>query len=460
MAQIVSDNFDGAVSQTLQAYNPSWVKVTSAPGDMIITAGGAVTNAGGATGSYYRSDAAVPGADYSVTADITTGSSILGVTLRTQTNAATFYQARFSGNTLELYRFVNGSGTLLASSPTGLSGSQNFNICLQGVGPALKVFLDRGAEAILSRTDSSIAAAGFPGIRAGTGTGSIDNFSADTIPVENDAISATLAATLDGASISSSAQLQAAGALATTLDPAALSSSGALSSMASLAKTLAVATVTATVYIETGPPGPDGIEGTLSRTLAAATLSATANSEVKGALSSTLGGTTLAAAARTAPAFDISQVHSSRVVVFGGSGSRVVIFEGSGSRVVVFEGSGTRIRINEMDVKVPIKDGAKWKVDRDRDEISYYAADITDELRDRNTTAVQSEVVALPYGVEILEQAEIQVATIEGVERVFVVVKLGGVDGELPDDWRWVARVPCANGERFDKTTWFNEVDP
>jgi hypothetical protein len=41
-----------------------------------------------------------------------------------------------------------------------------------------------------------------------------------------------------------------------------------------------------------------------------------------------------------------------------------------------------------------------------------------------------------------------------------VVVKLGPVGEPLPDDWRWVARVPCMNGERFDKTTWFNKVDP
>lgn len=157
---------------------------------------------------------------------------------------------------------------------------------------------------------------------------------------------------------------------------------------------------------------------------------------------------------------DVSRIHPSRLIMFDGSGSRLVVFEGSGRRVVVFEGSGKRLRINQMDVKLPTKIGEKWTVDRDRDEISYYAADITKELADRNTTAVSDRVIALPYGIEVLEGPELQVATIDGIERTFVVVMLGDVDGELPEDWKWVARVVCANGERFDKTTWFNQVDP
>ena len=160
------------------------------------------------------------------------------------------------------------------------------------------------------------------------------------------------------------------------------------------------------------------------------------------------------------PPLDISKVHPSRIVMFDGSGSKVVVFEGSGSKVVVFEGSGKRMRFNDMSAKVPIKIGDKWTTDRDRDEVSYYAADITDELADRRTTADEDGVTALVFGVELLEGPQVQVATIDGVERTFVVVKLGDAKGPLPDDWRWVARVPCANGERFDKTTWFNEVDP
>jgi len=150
----------------------------------------------------------------------------------------------------------------------------------------------------------------------------------------------------------------------------------------------------------------------------------------------------------------------SRVVPFEGSGSRVVPFEGSGSRVVVFEGSGERVRIDGMDVnaKAPTKIGDKWTVDRDPDEKSHYLADITQELIDRATTAVSVELVLV--GVVQLELPTIQTATKDNAQRTYAVAFLGGTDAEPPEGWKWVARVTCANGERFDKTTWFNKVDP
>lgn len=376
----------------------------------------------------------------------------------------TFYQARLVNNSsgLVLARFLNGAGVTLQSTPMNFAFGEEPKVTLRMQGDQLSVLVN-DQLALGPHPDSTIPDAGYVGLRmavANVNQIRVTEVRATSLDAGLSPIAGELSATLDAATLSSSAQAQVSGSLSSVLGPAILESAASLASTASLAKTLASATITAFAYIEPELPGPDGVEGILSATLAHATLAAKASLAVQGALSSTLADATLAAKARTATVFDISAVHSSRVVVFGGSGSRVVVFGGSGSRVVVFEGSGKRIRINEMDVKVPIKDGTKWKVDRDRDEISYYAADITDELRDRNTTAVHSEVVVLPYGVEVLEEAEIQVATIESIERTFVVVKLGGVDGELPDDWRWVARVPCANGERFDKTTWFNEVDP
>jgi hypothetical protein len=140
------------------------------------------------------------------------------------------------------------------------------------------------------------------------------------------------------------------------------------------------------------------------------------------------------------------------------SPSRVVVFEGSGSRVVVFEGSGPRVRIGQMSAKEPTKIGDKWVCDRDPDEESHYVADITQELLDRNTTA--ASVVSVLSGVSQLEEPEIQTVTIGGVQKSYVVAFLGGVEGTPPEDWKWVARVRCVNGERFDKTTWFNKVDP
>lgn len=152
------------------------------------------------------------------------------------------------------------------------------------------------------------------------------------------------------------------------------------------------------------------------------------------------------------PSIDISQI----------SPAHIVVFEGSGSRIVVFEGSGSRLRIDQMDVsiKLPTKVGDKWMVDRDPDEISWYGADITQELIDRATTPLdQAKVIPVLAGVAMLQGPFIQTASVGGVTRTYIVVLLGGVDGTLPDDWHWLARVPCANGERFDKTTYFNKVN-
>lgn len=109
-------------------------------------------------------------------------------------------------------------------------------------------------------------------------------------------------------------------------------------------------------------------------------------------------------------------------------------------------------------MREPTKVGDKWTVDRDPDEKSYYAADITQELLDRATTA--AEVVLVLVGVVQLELPDIQVVTKDGAQRTYVVAFLGGTDADPPEGWKWVARVTCANGERFDKTTWFNKVDP
>jgi hypothetical protein len=179
-------------------------------------------------------------------------------------------------------------------------------------------------------------------------------------------------------------------------------------------------------------------------------------------LASALGALSNSTPPHPGDVIDVSHIALDRIVVFDGSGSRVGVFEGSGSRTVIFEGSENRVRFEEMSVsaKVPVKVGEKWTADRDPDEISYYAADITQELIDRNTTADPDKITAVLFGVALQEGPELQAATIDGVERTFVVVKLGGVEEELPADWRWVARVGCMNGERFDKTTWFNKVDP
>jgi hypothetical protein len=152
----------------------------------------------------------------------------------------------------------------------------------------------------------------------------------------------------------------------------------------------------------------------------------------------------------SAGAIDVSQI----------APAHIAVFDGSGSRIAVFAGTGTRILINGMTMKLPTLVNGKMMVDRDPDEISWYGADITQELIDRATTPQdQAKIAPVLAGVALLQGPLIQTASVSGVTRTYVVVLLGGVDGALPDDWHWIARVPCANGERFDKTTYFNRVD-
>lgn len=173
--------------------------------------------------------------------------------------------------------------------------------------------------------------------------------------------------------------------------------------------------------------------------------------ELRGSIATVASVTGMLTAGEAPSQIDISKI----------SATRIVIFEGSGSRIVVFEGSGKRMRLNEMTAKVPTKDGDKWMCDRDPDEESYYAADITDELADRFTSVKDSTdaIEILVHGVEQVGAHSIQVAEVDGVERTFVVVFLVGIDADPPEDWYWLARVRCANGERFDKTTWFKRMD-
>jgi hypothetical protein len=315
------------------------------------------------------------------------------------------------------------------------------------------------------------------------------------------ASSATASGTLStGIRLAGAAQAQgsAAGALSTSIRlagaaPAVAAATGTLTTSIGLAGTaqatagaagslatairltgVAAAVASAVGTLTTGGAGLAGTDpavasagGTLTTRIPLAGTGA-AQASAAGSLSTriSLAGAAQALATATGTLsiadglIDISKVSKDRVVTFEGSGSRVVVFEGSGSRVVIFEGSAPRTRIGEMSIKLPVKIGSKWTVDRDPDEISYYGADITQEQLDRGTTADPSKIAAVLYGVELLEGPEIQVEVIDGVQRTFVVVKLGGVEEELPQDWRWVARVPCMNGERFDKTTWFNKVDP
>lgn len=294
------------------------------------------------------------------------------------------------------------------------------------------------------------------------------------IPVAGAALmAATAAGSLAGtaAALAGNAALQvsATGALSTAIrltGTASLTASagGALAGTGAALAGAAAAQVSATGALSTAIrfAGAAVVQISAAGSLAgsAATLSGAASMRTSGAgaLSSAivLSG---AAAVSIKAAGTLSL--TAKIDVSKISPGRIVIFEGSGSRIVAFEGSGKRTRINEMSAKVPTKVGDKWMCPRDPDEESYYAADITDELADRFTSVKSSAdaIEIIVHGVEKVGVHSLQVAQVDGVERTFVVVFLVGIDADPPDDWNWLARVRCANGERFDKTTWFKRTD-
>lgn len=243
MANIVSDSFTGTSGATLQTYNANWVKVSGVTGDITISSDAkAFNNNSGATAAYYRSDATPSSADYSVSADIVmsgnagaTGAP--GVTGRASTSANTFYHARIGNTTAELYKFVAGTATLLGSATVPLlTAGQSYNVRLEMVGTAVKVYIDGSATAAISQSDGSITAAGKPGVRAlsATNPSLIDTFSADTAGGASSATgTASWTEADDAAAIAGAAKASGSSAWAEADDAAALTgaakASGAVS---------------------------------------------------------------------------------------------------------------------------------------------------------------------------------------------------------------------------------------
>ena len=108
------------------------------------------------------------------------------------TAANTFYMARYwgdSSDSWQLYSAVAGSFTLLGSSAQALTDETAYNVKLEMIGTAIKLYKEGSSTPLISATDSSITAAGKAGVRLISGatvpsdnTGiHIDNFSADDV---------------------------------------------------------------------------------------------------------------------------------------------------------------------------------------------------------------------------------------------------------------------------------------
>lgn len=350
MAQFLYEDFEGPNGTPLGQFRDGWKQIAGATGGLLLDGGAVRHNGQVNSAAYYRADILASSPDYSVSADIYNGNGLPSILGRVSSDAQTFYCARTNGNTIELYRFVSGSASLMGSQATGLTGLRVYNLRLEMIGATIQVFVDGAASPILSFISAHIAGPGYVGVRQNQSNspfGTIDNLIASTPDSGPGPVSGVLAATLGAATISSSAQTPVSAALSRNLEPAILSSAGRCASTAGFANTLEPAALAASAHIAPVKPMPDGVEVTLSKVLADPALLTSAGLAVRSWLSLTLAGPTLSAVAvtgdRDRPPFDISKIHPSRIVLFEGSGSRVTAFSGSGSRATPFEGSGSRV---------------------------------------------------------------------------------------------------------------------
>jgi len=208
VAQFASDAFTGTSGTELHTYSANWTEHPS------FTSGGLAisdvdraraNNGSGLVNCYYHTGAAAS-ADYSVNADLfaketSGGQQYAGVLGRTSTSASTFYMARYAGagtNGWQLFKCVAGTYTQLGStSSQALTDETSYNVKLEMVGTAIKLYKEGGGTATISVTDSSITAAGQSGLWLYAVTGSTDN--ASGLHFDNFSADDAGATTTDGA---------------------------------------------------------------------------------------------------------------------------------------------------------------------------------------------------------------------------------------------------------------------
>lgn len=196
MAQFASDAFTGTEGDLLSTYSANWTLHTSYTGTAEI-ASSRVRQTSTTTTAYYHSGTPAT-ADYSVSADLfmkdtNGGDGAVGVIGRVDTAANTLYMARYNGGATDgwqLYKAVTGTFTQLGStSAQSLTAATAYNVKLEMIGTAIKLYKELSGTATISATDSAITAAGKAGIRCATNglapsdtTGiHLDNFSADDV---------------------------------------------------------------------------------------------------------------------------------------------------------------------------------------------------------------------------------------------------------------------------------------
>ena len=191
-----SDAFTNTDGTSLPSHDAKWSKHTAASGSSSATMeinSNAVRKVTAEGVAVYRDSTTPPSADYSVTADVTHNgdatTGYVGLVGRLDATAYTCYMARieFGGSgdaIIRLYSVVSGVVTEIGSyTYISFPASTAVTFKLEMIGTAIKVYTN-GTQRI-SKTSSSISAAGYAGIWIGGGTTSpnpgkwkIDNYDA------------------------------------------------------------------------------------------------------------------------------------------------------------------------------------------------------------------------------------------------------------------------------------------
>jgi uncharacterized protein (UPF0147 family) len=88
-----------------------------------------------------------------------------------------------------------------------------------------------------------------------------------------------------------------------------------------------------------------------------------------------------------------------------------------------------------------------WTIDIDPDDINYVVWDVSKDLTDRATTAASATLIL--NGMTASQGPTVQGSTV-------IAMLTAVANAQNPSA---TARVTCANGERFDRTIYFNLED-
>ena len=181
ITQLTRDAFGGTAGTKLQDRGSdtggTWLKHGAGPSDAVLTGAGRLRKAGSTSFSLYRSDPASSSSNYSVRADVVAVSTVatdaVGLVGRLNTGSNTFttgtyYTARYeqADRRFALYSVVEGTPTLLGTSPRTLAVGSTTRFSLDLAGAAVRVLV--AGSPVIAVTDTSITETGRAGLSIGT----------------------------------------------------------------------------------------------------------------------------------------------------------------------------------------------------------------------------------------------------------------------------------------------------